>query len=196
MCTGLLTKPHIPNNLCDQPGNFQACAVEHRAFLVERFTGTQCSQGLWGKPAWEESYTSLLEKAVAPYPPKQNPTIKWHKQVRDPLWSVMERVLQQLWYERCSSGAEPGTQGLRWSTSEGLRAVSSHLYCSPGRREGSGHQSGNHQASRSGTYPTCAHWRLAGRRGCCTGKQAAPWITLVPCPPPLVLALSPRCQRD
>lgn len=62
---------------------------------IERFWWkvywTQCSQGLWGKPAWEESYTSLLEKAVAPYPPKQNPTIKWHKQVRDPLWSVVVR---------------------------------------------------------------------------------------------------------
>ena len=53
----------------------------------------------------------------------------------------------------CCSGRSLGAQGLCWPTSEGLRAVSSRLYCFPGRREGSGRQSGNHQASRSGKCP-------------------------------------------
>lgn len=92
-------------------------------------------------------------------------------------------------------GPSLGTQAsLSWPTSEGLRVVSSHLYCFLGRREGSGHQSGNHQASRSGRCPTCARWKPAGRRGCYTGMRAAPWITRVPFPPRLGLALSPRCQ--
>lgn len=73
----------------------------------------------------------------------------------------------------CSSGAEPG-HAFAGPTSEGLRVVSSHLYCFPGRKGESGHQSGSHQASQSEKCPTCAHWKPAGRRGCCTGMQAAP----------------------
>lgn len=65
MSTGLLTKPHIPNNLWDRPGNPGLWQL-NTEFLVERFTGTHCSQGLRGRPALEESYTGLLEKTITP----------------------------------------------------------------------------------------------------------------------------------
>lgn len=104
------------------------------------------------------------------------------------------RVLQQLRVESCCSFR--ANLSLSWPTSEGLKVVSSHLYCFPRRRVGSGHQSGSHQVSQNEMCPTCAHWKLAERHGCYTGMQAAPWITLVPCPPPLVLELFPRSLRD
>lgn len=120
---------------------------------------------------------------------KRNPTIK-----RPILAHNRERfrVLQQLWVRAVLRAQARHSR----PTSEGLRAVSSHLYCFPRRRVGSGHRSGSHQVSQNEMCPTCAHWKLAGRHGCYTGMQAAPWITLVPCPPPLVLELFPRCLRD
>lgn len=79
-------------------------------FLVLRSTETQCRQGLQGGLVLDESYMSLLEKTVTAHPP-QKPTTKWLKQLRDPLWPLMERVLQQFWDENCSSGAEPRHSG-------------------------------------------------------------------------------------
>lgn len=156
MCTGLLTKPHIPNNLCDRPGNPGLWQL-NTEFLVERFTGTQCSQGSRGGQPWRSPTWDFWRKRLHP-PTEKEPHNQMVQMIKRPTVAHGgEKVLQQLWDESCSSGAEPRHSGLSWPTSEGLRVVSSHLYCFPGRREGSGHQSGSHQASRSGTCPTCDH---------------------------------------
>lgn len=72
MCTGLLTKPHIPNNLWDRPGNPGLWQL-NTEFLVERFTGTQCSQGLTG----EASLGRVLHRSSGEndytHPQKKNP---------------------------------------------------------------------------------------------------------------------------
>lgn len=60
------------------------------------------------------------------------------------------KVLQQLWLRAVVLRAN---LDLRWPTSEGLRVVSSHLYCFPMRRVGSGHQSGSHQVSQNEMCP-------------------------------------------
>lgn len=90
VCTGLLTKPHIPNNLWGRPGNPGLWQL-NTEFLVERFTGTQCSQGLTGRPASEESYTGLLEKTITPTRRKRTPQPNGANDKRDPLWPMVER---------------------------------------------------------------------------------------------------------
>ena len=153
VCTGLLTKPHIPNNLCDRPGNPRPVAAEHKNSWWKALLEHSVARAYRGGQPWRSPTQVFWRKRLHPRTEKE-PHNQMAQMIKRPTVAHGgERVLQQLWDESCSSGAEPRHSGLSWPTSEGLKVGFSHLYCFPGRREGSGHQSGSHQASQSGMCP-------------------------------------------